>query len=323
MNKYEIVVFNYYQSIDSEEKFYKVLLNFFITKYKQHFIKTVRIFNNLKQFLYKKYPKLKGHKFAELCYWFIYDLHDFPKCDNKACTKHIKHFRSFSVGYKRNKQTYGNYCSSSCSIIGTKNKRYNTCKHIYGVVNPNQFTSKNILYRKYKQINVYKKFLNEEAIPLFSLDEYLSKNIQTNNSSELLWKCTKCNSIFTAKIKFCNNRINNQVHHARCPKCYPLYNFGGKSTSIREKEFLSYIKSIYFRKIIENDRTLLKPDKKYNNWKLNHELDIVLPDIKLAFEFNGSYWHDPIKFPETVADDKEKNSTMQFIGLYINLDTRR
>lgn len=48
------------------------------------------------------------------------------------------------------------------------------------------------------------------------------------------------------------------------------------------------------------------PDKRYNNWKLNHELDIVLPDIKLAFEFNGTYWHNADVFPETVIDDNEK-----------------
>jgi hypothetical protein len=50
----------------------------------------------------------------------------------------------------------------------------------------------------------------------------------------------------------------------------------------------------------------MKPNKQYNNWILNHELDIVLPDIKIAFEFNGSYWHNPEKFPETIADDNEK-----------------
>jgi hypothetical protein len=39
-----------------------------------------------------------------------------------------------------------------------------------------------------------------------------------------------------------------------------------------EKELLDFIKSIYTNEIIENDRDLLK----------TYELDIVLPELKLA-----------------------------------------
>ena len=153
---------------------------------------------------------------------------------------------------------------------------------------------------------MYKILLTEEAIPLFSLDDFLNWNISGINNKLLCWKCTKCNREFIAKPKFCCNRINGIIHHARCPFCYPLYNFSGNIRSIREKEVVAYIKTIYFGNVIENDRSLMIPDKKHNNWKLNHELDILLPDIKLAFEFNGIYWHNPDIFPETIADDKEK-----------------
>lgn len=36
-----------------------------------------------------------------------------------------------------------------------------------------------------------------------------------------------------------------------------------------------------FSNVVENDRRLIK----------GHEIDIVIPDIRLAIEFNGSYWH--------------------------------
>lgn len=36
---------------------------------------------------------------------------------------------------------------------------------------------------------------------------------------------------------------------------------------------------------MENDRTVIKPK----------ELDIYLPELKLALEYNGEYWHDEIK----------------------------
>jgi len=48
-----------------------------------------------------------------------------------------------------------------------------------------------------------------------------------------------------------------------------------------EKEIIEYIKSIYSGEIIENDRQLIKP----------LELDIVIPEKKVAIEFDGLYWH--------------------------------
>lgn len=54
----------------------------------------------------------------------------------------------------------------------------------------------------------------------------------------------------------------------------------------------TYIKSIYSGIIIENDYTTIKP----------RELDVYLPDIKLAFEFDGTYWHADPSFYK--PDDK-------------------
>lgn len=59
-----------------------------------------------------------------------------------------------------------------------------------------------------------------------------------------------------------------------CPKC-------SKKISIGEKEVLDYIKSIYFGEIITNDRTIISPK----------EIDILIPDLKIAIEYNGEYWH--------------------------------
>jgi hypothetical protein len=59
-----------------------------------------------------------------------------------------------------------------------------------------------------------------------------------------------------------------------CTKCYPI----NENVSIKEKELLNYIKSIYNDEIIENYRDSL-------------EIDIYLPKEKIGFEFNGLYWH--------------------------------
>lgn len=67
----------------------------------------------------------------------------------------------------------------------------------------------------------------------------------------------------------------------RCGKCVI------KWTSKSEKEILSFIKNNYKGIIKPNDRTLIK----YPRTKRYLELDIWLPDIKKAIEYNGEYWH--------------------------------
>ena len=64
--------------------------------------------------------------------------------------------------------------------------------------------------------------------------------------------------------------------HKGCPTCAKL-----SKRSKGEKELCKFIKSIYPGKVLENDRTVIKPK----------ELDIYLPELKLAFEYNGEYYH--------------------------------
>ena len=68
-------------------------------------------------------------------------------------------------------------------------------------------------------------------------------------------------------------------HHTNnkygCKKCNPI------QESKQEKEVLEFIKSIYSGEVIENDRKILK----------GKELDIVLPELNVAIEYCGLYWH--------------------------------
>ena len=72
----------------------------------------------------------------------------------------------------------------------------------------------------------------------------------------------------------------NNYQHIFCKKCASNYR-----TSLVEKELVDYIKSIYFGNIIENSRDVLTN---------NRELDIYLPEKKLAFEFDGTYYHSEL-----------------------------
>ena len=74
-----------------------------------------------------------------------------------------------------------------------------------------------------------------------------------------------------------------------------------------EIQLFDYVKSIvpYDIEIHSNDRTQMTPNDR-NNWKSNHELDIWIPELRIAIEYQGSYWHNPILFPEKAYNDEEK-----------------
>ena len=60
---------------------------------------------------------------------------------------------------------------------------------------------------------------------------------------------------------------------APCRECYPR--------SQREFQLQEFIASIYSGPMVRGDRRLIAP----------REVDVHLPELKLAMEFNGSYWH--------------------------------
>ena len=65
------------------------------------------------------------------------------------------------------------------------------------------------------------------------------------------------------------------LHGRRCPRCATL-----ATVSNKEKEVRTFVESLGLSPVY-NDRTILQP----------MELDIYIPEKKLAIEFNGNYWH--------------------------------
>ena len=104
------------------------------------------------------------------------------------------------------------------------------------------------------------------------------------SNKKLLWKCDKGHE-WEATV--CN-RSNGRG----CPKC---------SGSKMERDFAQLVKTLLPESItiIRNDRQIIKP----------YELDILIPSINLAFEFNGDYWHSD----EMVRKSKPRfSSSRQF-----------
>ncbi len=144
------------------------------------------------------------------------------------------------------------------SISKLKGRKY---EDIFG-------NDKALKLKQNKSRNNIKEFLPilKEQLTRFDLelqDEYIGAHLKLN------FKCKKCNHIFT--------QIWNAIQQGfDCPICNPRNN--GKSKA--ECELAEYISSLEIS-IERNNRKIIYPK----------ELDIYIPDKKLAIEFNGLYWH--------------------------------
>ena len=99
-----------------------------------------------------------------------------------------------------------------------------------------------------------------------------------------------CDKDHEFEIDLCNYKNRKRIKTILCTICNPLYS----PKSGYENQLKDFIKENYNGEIINNSRKIIKP----------LELDIYLPDLKLAFEFNGEYWHS--KRPENYHEIKTK-----------------
>lgn len=104
--------------------------------------------------------------------------------------------------------------------------------------------------------------------PNYNFDRFIYINAHSKS-------IIQCSNNHTYKASF-----NSVQKGYRCPICR-------KSKSKPETEIIEFIKTIYNGIIEENNRKLIKNPRT----KLYLELDIYLPEIGFAIEFNGKYWH--------------------------------
>lgn len=89
-------------------------------------------------------------------------------------------------------------------------------------------------------------------------------------------RCKKCGEETVVRMN--NGRLNTLNHNSLL--CKHCENFNG--TSKAEKDIVEFIRTIApGENIVENDRIVLNPK----------ELDIYIPERKLAFEYDGLHWH--------------------------------
>lgn len=310
-----------------KEEVYEILKEYIGTRKIGNKLK-ITFWKNNYPVIYNKVITVKDENMnlSQFFYDLIYDTKN-PLC--KTCKTNKVSFFSFNKGYKTfcskecankdpelNKQIqkklkhtilekYG--VDNISKLESIKEKKKKTMKRNYGVeynfqrddvkeilrINPTREEHKkaieNTLIEKYgsvekyheyflkKRLETYKHNRDQKYIELGKIHGY--NFIEFNKSNELLFAtCNDCNNNFEINSQlFRLRKIRNEVI---CTNCNPI----NKNYSLEEKELLNFIKDNYNGVIIENDRNLLN----------GLEVDIYLPDLKLAIEYNGLYWHNEL-----------------------------
>lgn len=176
------------------------------------------------------------------------------KC--KICGKPTEFYKLY-YGYKH-------YCSKECQINGSIEK--------FGTYN----NRKQAIETCKKQFNGK---MNNGAwkTRFLKMDNFEKQNncIRTEKLLRLYgggWKSLKLPKIYI-------NNQNTAISKEYLPQIIEYSNT--YHNSLIQQELVNFIKSFYSNTIIQNDRQIIKPK----------ELDIVLPDLNLAIEFNGTRWH--------------------------------
>lgn len=107
-----------------------------------------------------------------------------------------------------------------------------------------------------------------EVTPLFDFNEYDGVNCV----SDYKFSCNVCYNVFTSRL--------DDGHIPICRVCNPVTT----SKSKCEFEIIDWLQEIYNGEIIHGDRSVLS----------GKELDIFIPELNLAIEMNGLYYHGEI-----------------------------
>lgn len=257
-----------------------------------------------------------------------------PKIIKKKEEKSIKKFGTKSPSksemikdkiIKTNNQKYG-FNSPMCNEK-IKNKSKKTLKKNWGVDNPSKnkvLLDKRISSFK-KNIKKYKENYKKTSLKRYNSEHPWSNNLIHQKSVENTFKvknknlkesvikkikkydnlnfididfktrmiilnCINCKKEFKIHREYFSLRYKD--NNIICTNCNPLK----KHISGLENDLYNFIKNKYGGEIIKNNRSLL--NKK--------EIDIFIPELNIAFEFNGLYWHSEINKPKKYHLNKTK-----------------
>ena len=199
-------------------------------------------------------------------------------------------------------------CKEAISSESVIKKRQETCLKRYGAVNPMQSKEiqnkiKKTNLKRYGTENVFASDYGKNKIKQTCLDRYGCENGGASKKAQAKIKATReqksrefCNQndciplteldvSYSVKDSIFHNRLllYNDRYYVKSSDIDEILQHEPMSTgkSVIENNIALFIEQHYNKTIIRNTRSVIKPK----------ELDIYLPDIKLAIEVDGIWYH--------------------------------
>jgi len=186
---------------------------------------------------------------------------------------------------KTTKEKYGTSCSLQnkdvkIKTLSTMNKKYGCDYSMQNQHLMEPIISNGLKTRKNNFLKEHKDIISIE-----------------NNNYKLF--CPECNVDFLINPHLYSMR--NLQKSTLCTICNPI----NSHQSDKENQLSNFISDNYNQEIITSDRNIIKP----------YELDIFLPELKLAFEFNGLYWHNELYKDKNYHINKTEDCSNKGIDL--------
>lgn len=194
----------------------------------------------------------------------------------------------FVKGRKTLMERYG--VEAPSHVEGSQEKRIATLQERYGVDDVSKIPS--VVERiKERQLDRYTE-MGRKWVDVLGVDKRVDDDRQLFNID---YKCKECGYLDVMKGETFKWRCDNDI--TPCKSCS-----GQKGGSAGENELYEYVASILpDQHISRNDRHLLGP----------LELDIVIDELDVAFEYDGMFWHSYDSHETTEERRSHLNKTEQ------------
>lgn len=181
---------------------------------------------------------------------------------------------------------------TGCRTPKANEKRLKTNIEKYGVDHVSK--NKTVILKqkattKENTYDVFKKFISSLNIEMMSsYEEYLKNDI-------VKYRCNNCGTEYEGVISYsCQN-------FEKCPECCKIQ----PNVSSYEHEISNFIKELGFEVELSNT-SLISPK----------ELDIYIPEKKIAIEFDGIFWHSSYKLKDPLYHLK-KTQACEELGIQL------
>ena len=171
----------------------------------------------------------------------------------------------------------------------SKEKREKTCLERYGSTSPlkNEQVKqkiKNTFREKYGvEDNISQREGHAERMKA-TIDRKAEIFEEENNCTRLTTLIEKYGQGWLKlDLPLLKNKSYCFVSNEYLPQIEEYYRIGHSRASHTEKGILEFVKSVYKGEVLENVRNILKP--------YTYELDMYIPEKKVAIEYNGDFWH--------------------------------